>query len=90
MNNMMSKEDLLRKIQELGFYAVELNLFLDTHPDNAQALQDYQYVLQTYDQLQQVYTDNFGSLLNFGEAKVNNNSFWTWVTPNDKWPWENK
>lgn len=90
MDNMMNKQDLIRKIQELSFYAVELNLFLDTHPDNVQALQDYDYVLQTLEQLKKVYSQNFGSLLNFGCASVNNNNFWTWVAPEEKWPWENK
>jgi len=71
------------------FYAVELNLFLDTHPDNMQALRDYQYILQNLEQYKNLYTQRFGSLQNFGNATVTGN-YWSWVSEEDKWPWENK
>ena len=34
----MNKEKLMREIQEVGFALVDLNLFLDSHPDNKLAL----------------------------------------------------
>ena len=36
----MSKEVLLRKLQALNLIAVDLQLFLDTHPGNKEALED--------------------------------------------------
>ena len=39
----MSKEVLLRKLQALNLIAVDLQLFLDTHPGNKEALEDYEY-----------------------------------------------
>ena len=33
-----SKEELLNLINEISFAVVELTLFLDTHPDNEEAL----------------------------------------------------
>lgn len=89
MENMLSKQDLIKKIQELSFCAVELNLFLDTHPTNTQALQDYSYVLKELQQLKQIYNQNYGPLMNFGEAYVSGN-FWQWVAEDEKWPWENQ
>lgn len=89
MENMLSKQDLIKKIQELSFCAVELNLFLDTHPTNTQALQDYSYVLKELQQLKQIYNKNYGPLMNFGEAYVSGN-FWQWVAEDEKWPWENQ
>jgi spore coat protein JB len=83
----LSREELLRQIQMLDFYAVELNLFLDTHPTDQQALQDYRYVLQQTDQLRKVYTERFGPLLNFQKAEVIANK-WNWIE--EPWPWENK
>ncbi len=88
MNKMLDKQELERKIQELTFSAVELNLFLDTHPNDAQALQDYQYVINTLQQLKDLYNQNYGPLLNFGYASVNDN-YWNWVSEEEKWPWEN-
>lgn len=87
MDNTLSRKELLRRIQALSFYAVDLNLFLDTHPTDAQALRDYNYVLQQLEQLKRLYSQQYGSLLNFGEATVTGNS-WSWVTGDEPWPWE--
>ncbi len=87
MENTLSRKDLMRKIQELSFCAVDLNLFLNTHPYDAQALQDYQYVLNSLRQLKDLYNQNYGPLMNFGEAYVTGNS-WKWVAEDEKWPWE--
>jgi len=34
--------NLLIQLMELQFTAIDLNLFLDTHPDNQEALRDYE------------------------------------------------
>ncbi|HEY8365290.1 MAG TPA: spore coat protein CotJB [Haloplasmataceae bacterium] len=88
MDKILSKQELMTKIQELGFSAVELNLFLDTHPDDVQALQDYSYILSELQQLKQIYNQNYGPLANFGQAYVRRN-YWDWVAEDEKWPWEN-
>ena len=51
----LTRKELLQKIQMLDFNAVELNLFLDTHPDDQQAMQDYQYILQQAKQYRERY-----------------------------------
>lgn len=86
MDNMLSRHDLMRKIQEFGFAAVELNLFLDTHPNNTQALQDYRYVLNELEKLRQVYSEKYGPLTVFSDPDLRN---WRWVAEDEKWPWEN-
>ncbi|OPJ55376.1 spore coat protein CotJB [Alkalithermobacter paradoxus] len=78
------KEDLLRKIQELEFAAVDLNLYLDTHPCNQMALRDYNCITQELMNMKRLYEMNFGPLSNFGTA-FNQYPF-SWV--NDPWPWE--
>ena len=40
----MSKEVLLRKLQALNLIAVDLKLFLDTHPGNKEALEEIIYI----------------------------------------------
>jgi len=87
MDIMLTKQGLISQIQELSFCAVDLNLFLNTHPNDAQALKDYSYVLTSLQQLKQLYNEKFGSLLNFGEAYVSGNT-WSWVAEDEKRPWE--
>ncbi|MDI9568500.1 MAG: spore coat protein CotJB, partial [Bacillota bacterium] len=40
------RRELLLKIMALDFTALELNLYLDTHPRDARALEDYNRVTQ--------------------------------------------
>lgn len=87
MDNIMNKQDLVRKIQELEFCAVDLNLFLDTHPTDTQALQNYNYIIKSLEQLKQLYSQQFGPFSNFGTA-YNYGNAWDWVADNEKWPWE--
>ena len=37
----MNQKQLLRQIQAVSLMAVDLHLFLDTHPNDTQALKDY-------------------------------------------------
>lgn len=87
MDNMISKQDLIRKIQEFSFAAVELNLFLDTHPDNQQALKDYNYISSMLKQLTELHDQKFGPFKGFGHSSVTGN-YWSWVAEDEKWPWE--
>lgn len=89
MDNVMSKAELIRKLHELNFYAVELNLFLDTHPNDSKALQDYKRVLDSLEQLRKIYNQTSGSFMNFGHGYVKGN-YWDWVSPDEQWPWENR
>jgi len=82
----MSREKLLTQIQMLDFYAVELNLFLDTHPTDSQALQDYDYILKQSARLRDEYERRFGPLLGFHKGRVTTD-YWNWIS--DPWPWEN-
>lgn len=76
---------LLLQIQQLQFAAVELNLFLDTHPQDQQALAMFNRVHQELMQCVHSYEQMYGPLLNFGYSPAAQNS-WKWVeTP---WPWE--
>jgi spore coat protein JB len=79
-----NRKKLLRKIQELEFAAVELNLFLDNNPSNEQALSDYNKYTQDLINLKDMYETKYGPLTNFGNAP---SQFpWKWVE--EPWPWE--
>ena len=37
----MTEQELLNRISEIQFVCIELNLYIDTHPDDEAALSDY-------------------------------------------------
>ncbi len=80
----MSREKLIRAIQEYGFAAVELNLYLDNFPYNKEALNDFNYISQELHNLKAQYERRFGPLKNFGEDM--SDYPWQWVE--GPWPWE--
>ena len=40
----MNEKQLLTQIQAVSLIAIDLHLFLDTHPNDTKALQDYEKV----------------------------------------------
>ncbi len=76
---------MLRQIQQLSFVAVELQLYLDTHPEDQQALalfnSNHNELIQAVRQYEQVY----GPLLSYGYSP-NMQKHWSWV--DSPWPWE--
>lgn len=81
----MTCSEMMNRIRELEFAAVDLNLYLDTHPANQQALMDYNTVTQQLKELKKVYEAKYGPLTNFGYAP--SQYPWRWVS--EPWPWEN-
>lgn len=82
--NKLSREELLGKIRELEFAAVDLNLYLDNHPNNRKAVEDYNMFSQELMKLKKLYEMEYGVLTNFGYSQ--SQCPWSWV--NDPWPWE--
>ena len=76
------KEALMRQIMEAGFAMDDVILFLDTHPENQDALRYYKAVRDMRDQSMAAYENQFGPLR---YTDVTSSS-WDWVT--EKWPWE--
>ena len=75
------KEALMRQIMEAGF-AMDVVLFLDTHPENQDALRYYKTVRDMRDQSMAAYERRFGPLRYTDVTSMS----WDWVT--EKWPWE--
>ncbi len=76
---------MLKKIQEMEFVAVELNLYLDTHPCDEAAVNDYNCAVEALMQLKKEYVACYGPLLNFGWGGYSE-APWQWVK--GPWPWE--
>jgi len=75
---------MLLQIQELEFTAIDLNLYLDTHPDDQQALSLYNSIVPQLRKSIEAYEQHYGPLLNFGMAASQHP--WQWI--NSPWPWE--
>ncbi len=80
---MTERDKALRQIQEYDFAMTEVNLFLDNHPEDAQALAYYQRYRTLSENSTREYEEKYGPLTMAG---VCSDTFWDWVrTP---WPWE--
>ena len=75
---------LLEEIQVIDFVIVELNLYLDTHPDDYDAIQQFNENTEKSMKLKVKFEQKFGPLMNFGRSY--SDYPFNWVdTP---WPWQ--
>ncbi|MBE3519701.1 MAG: spore coat protein CotJB [Firmicutes bacterium] len=75
---------MLMDIMQMEFTAVDLQLFLDTHPDDQRALSDFRATSQALVQAKMSYESRYGPLLSYGFGMSPN--AWRWV--DEPWPWE--
>ncbi len=74
---------LMNKISEYQFVCVELNLYLDTHPEDEAARADYLCYGKRLNALIGQYEELYGPLMNFGHSPTDVGNYVT-----SKWPWE--
>lgn len=79
-----TEQALMNKIGEVRFACVELQLYLDTHPEDLEAMNDFNSYAETLNRLCSEYNERFGPLENFGSCTHDAGS---WVY--QKWPWQN-
>jgi len=82
--NTGSKAQKLREIQELEFVLTEINLFLDTHPQDKTALNDFVSVRNKWEEAVRQYEESYGPLTAASEAAAG--GCWQWIE--EPWPWE--
>lgn len=75
---------MLKEIMGYDFTAVELTLYLDTHPDDARALTEYNMVTHRSKMLKAAYEKLYGPLMVFGHTMTQ--CPWRWT--DEPWPWE--
>lgn len=73
----------LNQLMAVQFYMIDLNLYLDTHPDDSEAIQNYNEMKKEYEELIRLNKNN-GTLLFPGSDDLTN---WNWIS--GPWPWEN-
>ncbi|MFD0716450.1 spore coat protein CotJB [Paenibacillus sp. GCM10027626] len=75
---------LLEQLQQLEFALVDLTLYLDTHPGDSQAVQQFNQIAQQRQQCAHQFESLYGPLMQFGHSF--SKYPWQWVeTP---WPWQ--
>ena len=78
-----SPRALKQMVYETGFAVDDMELYLDTHPCDTNALNYYQQLVKMNREAVRAYESQCGPLT--AEA-VNSVDNWTWIA--DKWPWE--
>lgn len=73
----------LKEIQALEFVLVELNLYLDTHPDDKRALREYNTYGKQLEKYRTQYEAIYGPLSNFGMSPSQYPFRWI----EEPWPW---
>ncbi len=79
---MNEQQSLMKQLQIENFTLIETALFLDSHPDDRQALDYYEEHLSTYGQLVDQYEATWGPLT------ICSNYFDSWKWVEGPWPWE--
>lgn len=78
--------ELLEQIAQCEFVLVDINLFLDTHPDNERALSDYNGYAEQLAAMKKLYVENYGPLENFGGSVNRCDTNWLWNE--QPFPWQ--
>ncbi|HHW02044.1 MAG TPA: spore coat protein CotJB [Thermoanaerobacterales bacterium] len=74
--------EMIKEIQAVDFAVYELALFLDTHPDDRQALDDHNKLSRRSYQLKANYEEKYGPL------RLDSLSQYPYQYINEPWPWE--
>lgn len=76
--------EFLKQLQEVDFVLVELNLYLDTHPGDINALKQYNWYAQERAKIAAAYEQQYGPLTHFGHSLNQYPNGWD----EGPWPWE--
>jgi len=79
----MSRDELLKKLTALDFYLIDLQLYLNTHPRDAEALNIYNTLVKEAKDLREEYERMYRMLMaNSTTSKMP----WQWI--DNPWPWQ--
>lgn len=79
-----NQKHMLTAIMAETFAAVDMNLFLDTHPDEKRALADFFEIIERLENLKNQYEKKYGPLNSF--SLTDGEQSWRWIE--EPWPWE--
>lgn len=73
--------ELMRAIMEADFFATDLKLYLNTHPDDTRAVEMYREACKQYKACKAAFEDSFYPLTSCSAGK---DGCWDWL--NGNWP----
>ena len=85
MLNTSERAKDLKTVQKYMFAAYDLQLFLDTHPNDSEALKMYSDVVKKAEDARADFEKRYGPLSAFSAAYDTQN--WQWNE--NPWPWDN-
>lgn len=81
----VDRDELLKVISVLDFFAIDLHLYLNTHPTDRDAILKYNTVVKHAKELREQYECSFGMLM----AHDTTSEYpWQWIE--EPWPWDSK
>ena len=78
-----ARQELLLKIQEMDFSALDLALYLNTHPTCERALAIYKETVREAEILRREFEEKYGPLT---AARSSSKTPWQWIE--DPWTWD--
>ncbi|MDO5145510.1 MAG: spore coat protein CotJB [Eubacteriales bacterium] len=81
----MERKNLLFYIDAVSFAALDISLYLDSHPEDEEALHYFRHYSQAKQQALHEYALRFGPLT-LDSVSANCGDFWKWAK--QPWPWE--
>lgn len=81
----MNRQEMLRKLTAMDFYTVDLQLYLNTHPNDKEALSKFNAVANEANKLRQEYEAMYGPLCSYRSVSKYP---WQWI--DNPWPWQTK
>lgn len=75
---------IMEQLQTVDFILVELTLYLDTHPDDLEAINQFNHYAKERKRIKKAFESQFGPLLQFG----NSYSGYPWNWKDTPWPWQ--
>lgn len=79
----MDRQGLLKKVQSYGFAVYDLQLYLDTHPDDKKAFNMFKDLVEKTKEAMAEYQDQYGPLTPHATAMYDT---YKWIE--GPWPWE--
>lgn len=78
------RQQFLKKVQMYQFAAYDLQLYLDTHPNDKKAFEMFRDLVMKHKEAVKEYEAKFGPLSAFHAANFDR---YNWL--DDPWPWDN-
>lgn len=78
-----TQQQMLRELMALDFSIIDMQLYLDTHPNDQRAIMYFNSLVQRASVLRQTYQQKYGPLM---VNTTTSSCPWQWIK--DPWPWE--